>query len=261
VLPDQNPFRGMELSYSRRKREAATRSQAYALHDALIADGEPYLAVVPLVCFELLQRPENVLAGHLKWSDFQPDADPPFIRVFHHKTNEVVEWPLRADSDPETGALGPELLPELTAYLRQLTPIGIPVVLFQPKTRAKRSNPKPYPRLFDMHYARAKVRKAARAAKLPNWLTLDACRHGGMTELADAGLTEEQEMSLSGHKSPQAKRRYVQRTRTQRQAGLAKRISHRENAKLRIIPSATTDATREQTNSHSKNDFRSDLKK
>jgi len=40
----------------------------------------------------------------------------------------------------------------------------------------------------------------------------DACRHGGMTELADSDLTEEQEMSLSGHSTPDAKRRYVKRT-------------------------------------------------
>lgn len=32
---------------------------------------------------------------------------------------------------------------------------------------------------------------------------------GGMTELADSDLTEEQEMSLSGHSTPDAKRRYV----------------------------------------------------
>jgi len=40
-------------------------------------------------------------------------------------------------------------------------------------------------------------------------LGANACRHGGMTELADSDLTEEQEMSLSGHSAPDAKRRYV----------------------------------------------------
>jgi integrase len=74
-----------------------------------------------------------------------------------------------------------------------------------------------------MNEARKRVRKAADAAGLPSWLTLDACRHGGMTELADSDLTEEQEMSLSGHTTPDAKRRYVKRTDAQRLTAARKR--------------------------------------
>lgn len=58
--------------------------------------------------------------------------------------------------------------------------------------------------------------KARAKAGLPEHVTLDACRHGGMTELGDADLTETAEMSLSGHKTPDAKRRYIKRTEAQR---------------------------------------------
>ena len=44
-----------------------------------------------------------------------------------------------------------------------------------------------------------------------------------MTELADSDLTEEQEMSLSGHSTPDAKRRYVKRTDAQRLTAARKR--------------------------------------
>ena len=44
-----------------------------------------------------------------------------------------------------------------------------------------------------------------------------------MTELADSDLTEEQEMSLSGHSTPDAKRRYVKRTEAQRLTAARKR--------------------------------------
>ena len=54
-------------------------------------------------------------------------------------------------------------------------------------------------------------------------MTLDACRHGGMTELGDAELAEQGVMALSGHKTPQAARLYVKRTDRQRVTAAVKR--------------------------------------
>jgi hypothetical protein len=54
-------------------------------------------------------------------------------------------------------------------------------------------------------------------------VTLDACRHGGMTELGDAELAEQGVMALSGHKTPDAARLYVKRTERQRVRAAAKR--------------------------------------
>jgi hypothetical protein len=58
---------------------------------------------------------------------------------------------------------------------------------------------------------------------LPDWLTLAACRHGGLTELGDAELTEPGIIALSGHRTAEAARGYVKRTEVQREAGLLKR--------------------------------------
>jgi len=52
---------------------------------------------------------------------------------------------------------------------------------------------------------------------------LAACRHGGLTELGDAELTEQGVMALSGHRTPEAARLYVKRTETQRAAAARKR--------------------------------------
>ena len=49
---------------------------------------------------------------------------------------------------------------------------------------------------------------------LPSYFTLDACRHGGMTELEEAALTEGQGRALSGHKTSQAYRGYAKETPT-----------------------------------------------
>src|SRR5262245_18546123 len=94
VVPSENPFRGVELEHGRGTTTPATREEAYALHVALVAAGEPHLAAVPLICFEWHQRPENVLAGHLTWADCRPSDHPNTVRVVHHKTGAIISLPL-----------------------------------------------------------------------------------------------------------------------------------------------------------------------
>ena len=78
-------------------------------------------------------------------------------------------------------------------------------------------------RPFKLREARKRIRAAADDAELPTDLTLAACRHGGMTELGDAELTEQQSMALSGHKDARSHRLYVKRTDQQRLAAARKR--------------------------------------
>jgi integrase len=208
-VPTENPFRGVELEQNRQTTQPASRSDAYALHAALVAAGEPHLAAVPLICFEWHQRPENVLAGHLTWGDYRPSERPSAARIVHHKTGELVALPLADENGP--------LFPELIAYLDGLERIGVPVVLMRPAAKGAPA------RQFRLREARRRVRQAAAAAGLPATLTLAACRHGGLTELGDAELTEQGVMALSGHKTPGVARLYVKRTETQRLAAARKR--------------------------------------
>ena len=60
------------------------------------------------------------------------------------------------------------------------------------------------------------MREARRRAGLPEHVTLTARRHGGMTELGDAEVTEQRVMALSGHRTPEAARLYIKRTEAQR---------------------------------------------
>ena len=53
-------------------------------------------------------------------------------------------------------------------------------------------------------------------AGLGDHVTLDACCHGGLTELGNAGLTEVEIMSLLMHRTPDASRGYVKRIEVQR---------------------------------------------
>lgn len=154
IVPQQNPFRGIELDHGKGTTRPATRDEAYALHDALVTAGGRHLAAVPLICFEWHQRPENVLAGHLSWTDYRPAERPNSVRILHHKTGELCLLPL-SDMD------GP-LFPELTPYLDSLDRIGVPVVLLKP-LRKKLSPARP----FKLRDARARVWCAAKKAGLP----------------------------------------------------------------------------------------------
>jgi hypothetical protein len=62
---------------------------------------------------------------------------------------------------------------------------------------------------------------------LPSYFTLDACRHGGMTELEEAALTEGQGRALSGHKTAQAYRGYAKETFDRALSATRKRYAHR----------------------------------
>lgn len=56
--------------------------------------------------------------------------------------------------------------------------------------------------------------------------TLDACRHGGMTELEETELTDGQGRALSGHKTAQAYRGYAKETMQRALAATRKRHAH-----------------------------------
>jgi integrase len=80
-------------------------------------------------------------------------------------------------------------------------------------------------------YSQHLVQRIRRGEGLPEHFTLEACRHGGMTELGNAGLTEQDVMALSGHATPAAARIYVKRTAEQRLAAATQRRGYVEASK------------------------------
>lgn len=212
-VPQDNPWSGAVLEGGYKAKVAATRGEAYGLADALAAHGHPHLGAVALICYEWLQRPENVLDGHFRWSDWRPADRHGEVSIFHHKTGLRVWHPLEADGRP--------LYPEIEAWIARLPKLG-PALVLTPAGFAGTGRHS-VPHLYDHHYARQLVREARRAAGLPEHVTFDACRHGGMTELGDSGLTESEEMAISGHATPEAKRRYIKKSEAQRLTASVKR--------------------------------------
>jgi hypothetical protein len=157
---------------------------------------------------------------------------PEEVRLAQGKTGAIGWLKLAADltKTPRKEAQIARLLPELEDYLDQLARVGDAVVLM---TRERHGRDRTWrqfkpPRPYRMAHAQRLVREARVNAGLGEHVTLAACRHGGMTELGDAGLTEQAVMALSQHATPEASRLYVKRTEAQRSAAALQRRQYVE---------------------------------
>ena len=212
-----NPFANVDRAkYAKTTAIPSSRAEMQALAKALIEHGHPGLAVAATICFEWVQRPEDVRAGRLTWDAYRPADRPNEVRIIHNKTGEEVWQPLETKD-------GRKLYPEIEDLLAKLPRLGGSLVMFD-ATRAERGKPGTrQPRLYSNSYAQHVIQKVRKLAGLPAHVTLESCRHGGMTELGDAELTEQEIMATSGHLTPKAARLYIKRTKKQVMSGAVKR--------------------------------------
>jgi hypothetical protein len=78
----------MDVTKDRRAKAikpAATREEVYVSAHVAIDKGYPEVGAAAVICFEWLQRPENVLAGFIRWTDYRGSAAPTAMRITHHK--------------------------------------------------------------------------------------------------------------------------------------------------------------------------------
>jgi hypothetical protein len=210
-----NPWEGVTRQRRTMKtKPAVTREQVYQFAWAAISAGYPEPAAAAVICFEFLQRPENVLAGYLAWPDYRSQAAPNAIKITHHKTGAVVWHPL--EENTEQGPV--KFYADAEAVLDQLPRRGVAMIL--------RPGQKGVAQPYDRHEMAKIVRKLRDCLGLPATFTLDACRHGGMTELEEAELTDGQGRALSGHRTKPAYEGYAKRTLERALPATRKRYAH-----------------------------------
>lgn len=168
-----------------------------------------------MICFEWLQRPENVIAGHLNWTDYRSDKHPAIIRILHHKTGAIVLHPL--EEKTEGGVV--KFYEEAEKILSHLPRRGVSMILRD----LGDGKAKPFAFSTMQHI----VQRMRKKIKLPSIFTLDACRHGGMTELEEAELTDGQGRALSAHKTQQSYEGYAKRNMARALSATRKRHAHR----------------------------------
>jgi integrase len=193
---------------------AVTREEVYRFASGAIEAGHPEAAAAAVICFEFLQRPENVLAGYLAWPDYRSKDAPTAIRIVHHKTGATVWHPL--EELTEAGTV--QFYADAESVLGCLPRRGVPMIL-KPK-RDGTAEP----------YAPREMQKLTKRLRgklgLPSTFTLDACRHGGMTELEEAELTDGQGRALSGHRTHTAYAGYAKRSLARALPATRKRYAH-----------------------------------
>ena len=230
-----NPFEGViRTNYERDTAVPATRAQALTFAKVATEAGHPALGVAALICFEWHQRPEDVRKGRITWTGYRPADKSNKVHIFHHKTRKrvwklldatvrgrAVEWTIR------------RLYPELDEAIAALPKLGVPMIMFVPERGPKDEFGRRIPRLYSEPHAQHLVQKIREAAKLPAHFTLEACRHGGMTELGDAELTEQEIMTLSTHATPEAARLYVKRNERQELSAATKRRDYVEGKRTK----------------------------
>jgi hypothetical protein len=84
---------------AKKAKAAVTRELVYRFAWGCIENGQPAAAAAAVICFEWLQRPENVLAGYIRWTDYRSADWPNAIKIEHHKTGAVVWHPLEEMTD------------------------------------------------------------------------------------------------------------------------------------------------------------------
>jgi integrase len=209
-----NPWQGVTMKRRvKATKTAVTREDVYTFAYGCIEHGEVEAAAVAVICFEWLQRPENVIGGHIKWTGYRNGK--PTIRVEHHKTGAIVDHPLEELKD---GTIT-KFYAEAEEILAKLPRLGVPMILRAPKTGPAR----PYGMSTMQHI----VQRMRVTLGLPKHFTFDACRHGGMTELEEAELTDGQGRALSAHRTQQAYAGYAKRTDARMLSATRKRYAHR----------------------------------
>ena len=99
-----NPWQGVtENRRAKATKPAVTREQVYVFANAAIDVGYPEAGAAAVICFEWLQRPENVLAGFIRWTDYRGRDASTAIRITHHKTGAVILHPLEETIIGENG--------------------------------------------------------------------------------------------------------------------------------------------------------------
>jgi hypothetical protein len=220
-VPVWNPWEGVAMRRRQKTpKPAASRDDVYTFAWGALDAGHADAAAAAVICFEWLQRPENVLAGYVSWNDYRGPKAPMQIRIEHHKTGEMVLHPL----EETAGGIRTLFYEEAEAVLAKVPKLGLGIVMR--RVRPGRDRRGTEPAKWDIMSMGRLVRGLRERLGLPESFTLDACRHGGMTELEEAELTDGQGRALSAHRS-KAYEGYAKRTEKRALAATRKRHAHR----------------------------------
>lgn len=184
-----NPFKGMGIASTAAEGNRETSRAEYHLYRETAREmGFQSMATAAAIGFELCQRVWDVFgfvdddgkkARGFVWTDYKPGRT---IAFTQSKTGKKMLVPLVEDIGGEVIDLFPELETELGRTARQAIQIIVDETTGLPLN---------YDQMNKRH------RKICAKAGLPKEMTFTGFRHGGITELGDAGIDDTR--PISGH--------------------------------------------------------------
>jgi hypothetical protein len=212
IVPAENPFAQMGVSYRPKVTRAATYEELVAFVNAADALGHRSIGTAAMIAFFWLQREEDIFQ-RLAWSHYRASDAPNTVRIFHHKNDALVEVPLY-DED------GSDLWPDLVPRLDSVPKVGTLLVMRdKPDRKSKLHLPWATSASNPVRHVQRVVATIRDAAGLSPKITFTSFRHGGHTDAANAGLTDAQIRALSGHKTTAMVSVYAKATRDQQLVG------------------------------------------
>jgi hypothetical protein len=230
-VKDPNPFAKMGIKMVAKKGNRANTRAEYDLFRAKAREmGFQSMATAAAIGFELLRRVTDIF-GYIEqpgdeergffWEDYEPGVQ---FAMRQGKTGDAQIIPLRADpdplsDDPEVRDRGALLYPDLEAELARMTR-GKGHIVINERTGKR----------YTESEATYRWRQIREAAGLPKGFTMTGFRHGGATELGDAGVYDIR--PVSGHRTLQQTATYNKATQAKaRAAGTARQRHVAERAR------------------------------
>jgi len=208
-----NPWEGVtKKRRDSKKKTHATRQEVYAFAHGAIDKGKPELGAAAVLAFEWFMRPSSIADGYAQWAGYRPAAHPDKIMIRHRKNGGAVNHPLEAAIDGRTV----QFYAEAEQVLAKVDRRGLSIVTKPDGSLYGGSTMLP-----------TAIRELAVTLGMDGF-TLDRARHGGMTEIEEANLTEGQGKALSTHRT-KAYQVYAKETEKRVLNATLQRFGHSES--------------------------------
>jgi integrase len=211
-VPGANPFSktGFKAKRVGASQEADLSELARFVNEA-DRQGHPSMAAAAMIAWEWMVREVDII-HRLTWGHYRAGNRPTEMQLIHNKNSDGE--PLRMPLETSDGQL---LFPELEARLAVLPRRGSLMIMRDTPDRLRREY-LPY----KLNNFQKLARKILNAAHLQH-LKFESFRKGGETDCGNAGLTDQETMSLDGHKTRDMLTIYLARNVQQRVNGMLKR--------------------------------------
>jgi hypothetical protein len=224
-VPSANPFK-VKLRWKHKPTYKPTWDELCAFVEAADKMGHYDIATAAIVVWELHQRPVSVF-GELLLSHYRPDEHPNSIRIYHGKTEQEMWFSLFDSATRGADLQYEELAPRLEELAHRAKQQGRKDGLMLANYDAKAFKYRGWLGKEDsLSRVNSIVRAIVKVAGLNKKITLEAFRHGGITGMADADMTDAQMRVFTRHPGRRLPT-YIGPTQAQVREGRRKIITHR----------------------------------